>query len=73
MVRRDGTKDGLNASHMMLRVPTMYIWPSSVCRFDSHAQLMNICGVWIAFVAADARDKSNISAKRLIYQTFKNF
>lgn len=43
MVRRDGTKAGLNAGHMMLRVPTVYIWPCSTLRFDSHAQLTNIC------------------------------
>lgn len=31
--------------------------------FDSHAQLMDICGVWITFVA-DAWDKRSIPAKK---------
>lgn len=57
VVRGDSTMEGLNASHMMFRVPTMYIWSSSVIRFDSHAQLMDICGVCINVGVSDTRDK----------------
>lgn len=55
VVRGDSTMEGLNASHMMFPVPTMYIWPSSVIRFDSHAQLMDICGVCINVRVSDKK------------------
>lgn len=47
VVSAEGTKEGFNASHMMLCAPTAYIWPSSAHWSDSHAQLMNICGSFL--------------------------